>query len=298
MINLLIKFTSIHKFRIPTLLGLGIILLGIIAGVFLVLQGDQIFFTQASADIKPENIQITNIEDKSVSISWLTQKAVTGFITFSQNTPNGETVGDDANKNPLEARIYHHITLKNLTPATAYQARIISGGLQHPQVLNFTTATTATNQNGLKPIIGSILGNNQPISDGIAYLYISGVATQSSTIKNLGNFIIPLAQVRTQDLSGVFSPTPGMAAKLTIMSSQGQTNVNFIITDNLTLGPLQIGKNLDLTIHNDSVSFDLDNNGIINALDHALAVKQKKDLNGDKIFDKKDSDLILSKINQ
>mgnify|MGYP001563330764 FL=1 len=87
----MIKF--INKFKIPTILGLGLITAGIVSGVLL-LSKDHIFLTKASPDLVPQNIIISNIEDEEVTISWQTSVKTVSFVTYGIKNPQEKTVVD------------------------------------------------------------------------------------------------------------------------------------------------------------------------------------------------------------
>ena len=182
----------LDKFKIPTLLGLGVIFTGIAAGVFLTLK-EQAYLSSAAPSQTPQNITISNIEDSQIVISWQTSSSVTGFVTFGQNSPGEQTVLDDREK-VHQPHLIHYITIKNLLPKTTYQYKIVSGKITSNPA-NFTTASLTNTQNEFGPVIGSVLDSKKPLDEGIAYLSLSGGVVQSSLIKNLGNFLILVLRV-------------------------------------------------------------------------------------------------------
>ena len=107
--------SAINKFKIPTLLGLGIILLGIGVGVFLVLR-QQTFLSSAAPSQTPQNITVSNITDSEVSISWQTSNPSLGFVTFGQSDANEQTVLDDRDNKLPQTHLIHYVSLKNLLP--------------------------------------------------------------------------------------------------------------------------------------------------------------------------------------
>lgn len=270
----------LNKFKIPTLLGLGIILIGIGVGVFLSFR-EQTFFSIAAPSYTPQNIRISNIEDSSLSISWQTSSPSLGFVTFGQNNPGDETTLDDRDTNPApdgagpQTHLVHYVTLKNLSPNTTYQYKIVSGKISS-EVLSFTTAALATSQSELQPIIGTVLDGENPLDEGLAFVAISGASLQSSLVKSLGNFLIPLSRVRiTED-------TP---AKITIISAKGEATAIFNLkTDGFSLPALKIGQTLDLTTPQTTPNpvptpnlniYDLNSDGKINVNDYSSALKNK-----------------------
>lgn len=268
----------LNKFKIPTLLGLGIIALGIGIGVFLVLR-EQIYLSTAAPSQVPQNIKVSNIDDSQINISWQTESPSLGFVTFGQNNPDEETALDDRDSKAPEPHTTHYITLKNLLPKTTYKYKVVSGKITS-EPSQFTTAPEQDTQNNLRPIIGTVLDGENPLDEGVAFVTISGANLQSSLVKSLGNFLISLSSVRKSDFSDRYSLAEDTLAKITIVSDKGESSALFLLKqDGITLPPLKIGENLDLTIPQvsptpDTKVYDINNDGKINALDHSLMINQ------------------------
>ncbi len=304
-----------NKFKIPTLLGLSIILFGTGAGVYLVVR-EQTFLSQAAPNSTPQNITFTNITENGVVISWQTVSPAISFISFGQVTSEEQTSLDDRDTNTPKPHLTHYVTLKNLLPKTKYQFKIISGK-KPTDTLTFETTEPPKNQTGFTVVIGSVLDGDTSLDDGIAYLSIPGANTQSSLIKLNGNFLIPISSARKEDLSDIFPITSGTTAKITVISDKGNATVLFKLQLNLApLPPLRLGQDIDLTTVDQVPSatpftenlkkYDLNGDGKINVTDNAiiLDVISKKttnknaDLNGDGKIDQKDLDLMSQHINQ
>lgn len=292
--------------RIPTLLGLSILVIGLAAGVYLTLQ-NQTISSRATPEISPKNILVTNIEDQSASISWQTDSPSLGFVTFSSGSGSWSSALDDRDSGKPTPKATHHVTLSGLTPSETYRFRVFSGSFQS-SIQQFNT-TAPSDQNGLKPITGSILDNNQPLNQGLVFLKIDGISTQSTVVKDLGNFIIPLSKTRTEDLSSISSPAEGSLATLTVIAEDGKKGSATIIfrKDLGPIGPLKIDQDLDLTeVQGIATSrFDLNGDGTVNSSDYSIVLKnisknpkeKRADLNGDGVVNKKDLDLIQAEIN-
>lgn len=307
----------INRFKIPTILGLGIIFLGIVIGVYLVLR-EQVFLSQAAPNLTPRNVTLTNITDDSVVISWQTNSPAASFITFGQGSPGEQTVLDDRDNNPAGAgpkpHLTHYVTLKNLLPKTSYQFKIITGKITS-EIEKFETGAPLTNQTVFPPVIGSVLDDTSPLADGIVYLSIPEATTQSALIKGGGNFLIPLSQIS--------KVTEGTIAKLTIRSNKEETQVLFRLKiDSKPLPPIKLGQDMDLTteepisqpnpVITDLNKYDLNSDGKINSTDYAMlsACFNKKpstilpggrsctraDINTDDKIDQKDLGLISQKL--
>ncbi len=304
------KFIS--KFKIPTLLGLGVIFVGIGAGVFLVMR-EQTFLTSAAPGQTPSHITVTNVGDSSVVISWQTSNPSLGFVTYGQGDPSEQTTLDDRDIKVPQTHLMHYSTIKNLLPKTTYQYKVVSGKITSP-VSKFTTASTTDAQNTFSPIIGSIVEGSSPINEGIAYLSMSNAAVQSSLIKTSGNFLIPLSKIRQSNLSDVYSLSSDTEAKITVVAPNGQSTIIFQLKDaGTTLPGIKLGENTDLTIVPipspnpvstlDIKIYDLNNDGKVNASDYSIALKNKdkkvssirKDLNIDNVIDQKYLDDMTNK---
>ena len=303
----------INKFKIPTILGLAIIFLGIGSGIYLVLK-DQVFISRAAPNVAPQNVTFSNITDTQIVVSWQTNSAAPGFVTFGQNNPSEQTALDDRDSNPPAGgptpRLIHYVSLKNLLPKTKYQLKIISGKITS-EIFKFETSSPFSNQTGFNPIIGVVLqDDNTPLDEGIAYLSTADDATQSAPIKADGNFLIPLSS---------YNLTEGTTAKITIISGKGNATLLLTIKANLApLPPVKLGQNVDLTLpsetpqptaSSDLNKYDLNGDGEVNSADYAIILRnfgplreasknpknQKADLNNDGVVDQKDLDLMSQK---
>lgn len=299
------------KLKIPTLLGLAVILSSLGVGVYLTLQ-NQYLVARATPETQPKNITISNIEDTQLTISWQTDTAVPGFVTIGPKGASMETVLDDRDQSVPLPHQTHLVTIKNLTPATTYQYRIVSGK-NKTEITEVISAPATLSKNGFKAIVGSILANDQPLQEGIVYLAISGATIQAALVKDFGNFIIPIAKMRQDSLQGIFQPTKQTTAKITVTSPLGLATIIFNLTDEgEPLPTVKIGQQLDLTTsptsskNPDLDKFDLNNDGLINASDYALVLKnlgknpkeKRADLTGDGVVDQKDLSLMSQKISE
>lgn len=288
----------LNKFKIPTILGLAVIVSGIVIGIFLVIR-EQILIAKAKPDLTPQNIIVTNLEDQSFTVSWQTNGSVSSFLTYGQPGADEQVALDERDQNTPQPRSLHHASVKNLQPNTTYKYRITSGKIKS-EIFEVTTAFPSTNLIGAKPIIGSVLDGDKPLEDGVVYLSIQGAIVQSALVKNSGSFLIPLSSMRKKDLSDIFLPQEDQVAKVTVVSDQGIANATFKLQSLQILPPIKLGQNVDLFSSPDDQTnkLDLNKDGLINSSDYALALNYKVDLNGDEVFDQKDLDLMQKQINQ
>lgn len=306
------------ELKIPTLLGLSIIIIGIIVGVFLTLR-EQVFISRALPDVTAKDTTLSNISDTEITISWQTSTPTISFVTFGQTNANEQTVLNDIDSSqPIskpKIHLIHYVTIKNLLPKTTYQYKVITGKTVS-KVNTFTTATPINQRIDLRPIIGSVLDGNKPVEEGIVYLSIANAALLSAQVK-AGNFLIPLSQIRKTDLSDGYPINEDTVGKLTVISEKGNTNALFSLQEsNNPLPPLKLGQDIDLTIKatpvpaspsaQELIVYDLNGDNKINAADNAIILGNfgkkgtgiKGDLNLDGAVNQKDLDLMSKQINQ
>lgn len=298
----------LNNFRIPTLLGLTIIAVGIGAGVVLTLRNQNVS-TKAAADLlpNPENIKVTNIGDTKVSLSWSTDEPAPNYLKVGIDKAD-QTKLDDRDLGQVASRKLHHVSLKDLIPGTTYQYKVTAGRSETP-TNEFTTAPAKDSTNQFQSIVGAVKDGNSFLGSGLVYLEIPGAIQQSAVIESLGNFIIPLSKMRTTDLSDIFSDED-TAGTILVLGEAGQKATAKIVLSriNVPIGTLAIGEDLDLTLPPASPSallkFDLNSDGFINASDHSIVLSNfgknpkvpRADLNGDGLVDKMDVKIISSEI--
>lgn len=194
--------------KLPTILGLLLVLGAIAGGVIMIKKGPS-FFLKASPTLTPNQIKLTNINDTSLSVSWITDEKTSGFVkygtdatglTFTANDDRDQISGKTGNFNN------HHITLKNLKSATAYFFKIGSGGKifdSDGQPYQVTTAKAASSPPSNDVAYGTIIDqSNNPAEGVIVYLSLANATPASVLTKASGSWVIPLNLIRSADLSG------------------------------------------------------------------------------------------------
>lgn len=295
--------------RIPTLLGLGVLLAGLVGGVLLVTTS-QVFKTRASISETPKSIALANLSEARASIYWQTDQPATGFVQAGPSAALGLTFRDDRDTQAPEPHQLHFITLSNLTPNTVYYYKISSGTNTYPpgEPFSFKTPTGKTTPSNLSPLIGTILDSNvQPVTEAIVTLELPEAQSLAAVTKLAGNFILPLTEIRNLALTeSLILPEAGLSGKLIVFNQTKRSEIAiklpFITT---TLPQITLGQNMDLSSPPASPSatstqYDLNNDGVVNSLDLAIVIKNRgkspknkqTDLNRDGVVDQKDVDII------
>jgi len=170
------------KGKIPTIIVLVTLVIGVVVGVFLV-RNRQIFRLGASEEITPKDVRFTNITDSSLTVSWTTDKETGGAVLFGKSETLGQTVLSEAEG---QASL-HSAVLTGLTPSSDYLIKINSN-------------ETAFDNNGvpwqaktgppLSPdeesivISGKILTSDASPASGVLVYVAIGGGTPLSTIRS------------------------------------------------------------------------------------------------------------------
>jgi LPXTG-motif cell wall-anchored protein len=194
------------KKRIPTLLGLGVLIVGLVAGIIFLGQGFGAFSPRATAQTTPKNVEITNVTDTSFTVSFVTDEATAAFIKYGTTaTALNSQVSDDRDQISGTVGTYttHYISLRELQPNTTYFFTLGTGSSKFDnagQPYSIKTANRGGNPGPALTIYGTVKGaQSEPASGAIVYAQIDGVTKLSSLVKDSGSWSIPLSNARTVD---------------------------------------------------------------------------------------------------
>lgn len=299
-----------NSIKIPTILGLSVLLIGLGVGIILTSQ-NQILKSRAGVSQTPKEITVTNINDTTASIHWMTDQETTGFITAGPSAGLGLTFNDERDKKGLSPHKIHFVTLNNLSPLTTYYFKVNSGSTASGEVLTFTTSATIP-PSGVQPLIGAVVDNATAVSEALVTLDLPGAQKLSTVTKSAGNFILPLSNLKNSSLSENVNLESTPTGKLTIFNTDKTSKILLALPLRTPLPPITLGQDLDLstlppTPTPDLAKFDLNKDGIVNALDVSSLIKnfgllrseasrtpklKAVDLNNDGVVDQKDLDLL------
>lgn len=236
--------------RIPTLIALFIIFLGISGTVFI----DRFtvnLSTSAKQNQLPKEVHVTDVSERSFIVSWFSDEPTVGSVNISNNAFSAIYLDDLDNDNVARPRISHYITVKNLSEDTLYNIKIISGSSKCKSKDECPTFIQKTPQrlpafSSLPPVKGqAITKDNQPANGAIVYLMVGKSAPISSRIDSAGLWVIPFHNLRNQDLTDRPNLPDDEVVQITIRSSLKEEATAVIdlksIRQNLTLPNMQLG---------------------------------------------------------
>lgn len=282
--------------KIPTLLALFLLIAGVGATVILD-KSSQSLISRAGKSIQPEDVHFSNISENSFTVSWITTDPTIGSVIVSNDQQKLTYLDDLDSDNIPRPRTTHYITVKNLVEGTTYNVKIISGNQNCDNNLYCPTYTqqTATKLESnmlLPPTHGTIVTQNDtPADTSIVYLTIGKSALLSSRADSSGLWVVPLSNLRNQDLLTRPVIEDNDIIQITIQLSQGEvatavTDVNSI-KQNLTMPKIALGNSynfIDLISKKGLLAESQQNNSQQNVL--GITTKDKLDV----LFPKNDGD--------
>lgn len=229
--------------KIISILVLIILLIALPVGLYLVSQKTQ-FFSKAGSDDVPRELQISNISDNSLTVSWITLKPVNGFISYGSSTSLASTIVDDRDQGTPQPRLTHHVTVKSLLPATKYYYKIGSGSTlldDKGQPFSQTTAPTTVDAPPLAdPMIGKVVNEGSIPTEGIVYIK-SVRGTLLSTYLREGKWLITLNNARTLDLTQYLTLSGDDVLELSVKTGQQSTDLQAKMKDRESLSVINVG---------------------------------------------------------
>jgi hypothetical protein len=186
--------------KIPTIVGILILVIGIVVGVYLV-QSRQIFRLKASPEATPRNIQQSNISDSSFTVTWSTNKNTEGFIKWGENASN---LDKTATVSPISPAEIHSISIFGLIPDTTYFFKLNSDGTDFDNdgiPWELKTGPKLTDPPNSVVISGNILVQSGSAASSIlVYASVGGGSTLSTLTSESGSWVIPISSARNQNL--------------------------------------------------------------------------------------------------
>ncbi|MBI5018985.1 fibronectin type III domain-containing protein [Candidatus Gottesmanbacteria bacterium] len=238
--------------KIPTIVGL---LLVVAAVMIFRYAFDRVtpLLTRASVSHAPKNMTVTNITDTSFTVTWITDKPVSGSVKLDgAGMFFDERYADATTKAQTASAEYttHSVPVRNLKPDTAYKFTILSNGApanSGGKPYETKTAPMITGLGtGIEPAYGQISAQNGlPLESAIVYLTLENGQTLSTLSKATGTWVIPLNLVRSSDLTRFVQNAERIDETLVIRAGDGESTA---LTDTLNDNPvpaMTIGKTYD-----------------------------------------------------
>jgi hypothetical protein len=196
------------KKRIPTIIGLILLIIGAIAGVLFIDQRTN-FLPKAAPEYTPQQVKITNITDTGFVVSWVTTEPTIGFVRYGDTAIGlSKTATDDRDQLAGSSGQYrtHYVTIQGLTPSQTYYFKLGSQDEQlydnNGQPFSIPLPPTLTDSTTTNTAFGTVLTQVDTAAEGaIVYVSIDNASPLSALVKQNGNYAANLSLARTTDFS-------------------------------------------------------------------------------------------------
>ncbi|MCL5438673.1 MAG: Ig-like domain-containing protein [Patescibacteria group bacterium] len=251
---------NIWRKRIPTLLGLFLIIIGITVTSILVKNGT-IFVSKASPTNTPKNVRITNVSEISFTVSYETDASVLGSISYGETSNLGSTALDtrDQQSGNVAAYKLHYFMVRGLKPSAKYFFNIVSGQDTFQNNETLFEITIAPNieasPSAQQPIVGKVImpdGTNP--QEAIVYITIPKAQTTSTIVKGDGSYIIPLNALRTDDLKSFFPISKDTKLQMLAIGPSARSNVKLFANQINVVPTITLSKDYDFTTGNSPIN--------------------------------------------
>lgn len=200
--------TAMLKKRIPTIIGLILLIIGAVAGVLFIDKGTN-FLPKAAPEYTPQQVKITNITDTGFVVSWVTAEPTIGFVRYGETAISlTKTATDDRDQLAGSNGQYrtHYVTIQGLTPSQSYHFKLGSQDNQlydnNGQPFTITLPPTINDPSTTNTAFGTVLTQVDTAAEGaIVYVSVDNASPLSALVKQNGNFATNLSLARTPDFS-------------------------------------------------------------------------------------------------
>lgn len=230
--------------KFPTIIAIVILALGIIAGV-IATNSSTIFKLGASPDSAPQDVRITNISNASITVSWITQKEVVGFVQYGPTASLGQNTVAEAAPSTT-----HWVNITGLAPSTSYFFKINSDGTVYDNSgIPWTTGTAVAlaSEPTAQIASGQVQGaNSQAVGGVIVYVTPQNGTAVSVLTTGGGAWIVPVSKARTVDLENFVSLTPTTPLQIFVQAGVSGISSAQVFMQNANPVPLmQLGQTYD-----------------------------------------------------
>lgn len=264
---------SIWQKRLPTFIGIGILVIALMAGVYVTTigGGPGVFAPRATAETTPEKIKVTNVTDNSFTVSFVTSGKTTGFIKYGAEEKSTKSQASD-DRDQLSGSIgefnVHHITVRGLEANTPYYYLLGTGSRNtfdnNGQAFKVTTTKRSGAPSAAKTAYGNVLSETgSPAEGSVVYITIDGVGEMSSLVKNSGSWAIPLSNARASDGSGYATITDDLTMLISVQGPAASSTSSLSTTiaqsqpvPSMTLGQNNVSIVPDESMSNDSMNLE------------------------------------------
>jgi hypothetical protein len=195
-----------QKIKIPTIPAL--LALAFIAS-FIVYSSNGITFRLGgkaqNTQFNPKQVTVSNITDTGFTVSWITDKKTTGFVTY-QNLDKRTVIAYDTRDSDSVPKTYytHYVPISLQAQNADVLYSIVSGTETYPQ-RSVSLKKALTSIPSVLPVYGTLQASDEVASEGIIVLgKIENSTYISQFVVNSQNWLLTIAKSRTSDYTDYF----------------------------------------------------------------------------------------------
>jgi hypothetical protein len=243
---------SISQKRIPTLLALILVVGGIITTSYLV-QRSTSYLTHAAPDPTPHGVQIANISDSSMTVTFETFEPTVAAVNV-QGLTDGLVFDDRSNKNSTKAYYSHIFTIKNLSPNSTYSFSIVSNGQTYNDNGKAYTARTAASlapqkNNKSFTIQGTIiLPDGEKGKDTLVTATVGNSQLLAGITNDSGEYTLTPSFLLDSSLKKYLSASGSGTLTLHAYQQDMQSTIKVLSQDSAAIPIVTLSKDYDFTV--------------------------------------------------
>lgn len=238
--------------RIPTIFGIGIIVLGIVLTTVIVRIQTNLRSSAGSSE-EPQNVKITNLSDSSFTITYQTDAVTIGSVNYGQSKELGNTQLEDLPKN------VHSLTAEKLSPDTKYYLVVISGQntfLDNGVPFEISTGPSISSPSAKSDLASAtetiikgkvIFPDGNVPNEALVYLSTDNSQLMSTTITKNGEFNFSLKELRTDDFSSYFNINETAVFKIFATNGSLQSTALASLTQAKSIPTITLSNDYDFT---------------------------------------------------
>lgn len=178
--------------KIPTIIGVIILAIGMISGIYLVNSSQQ-FKLSANIEASPKNVRVSNITDSGFTVSWTTEVESNGFVKWGSTESSLSKV---ALEETSEKSLVHTANIAGANSGSQVFFKINSNSKDYDNngvAWTSKTYTQKINTNNSLIASGMILKQDgSSPAKALVYLTVNGVILSGIT-SDEGSFVIPIS---------------------------------------------------------------------------------------------------------
>lgn len=240
--------------RIPTLLALFLLFSGLSIAVYFD-QTSQSQLTSAGSAGAPSDIHVTNISDRSFTVSWVTDIPSAGSVIVTKEGKQSTQLDDLDTDSIVRPRLTHVVTIHDLSPNTTYAFTVVSGKRctkNECPAITQKTAGQPSDPSSMPPLRGTVQSpDGSPAEGALVYVTVGQSLPLSSRTDSAGLWVIPMTNLRNQDLSDQLELADSDILQISIRRASQETATAVMdvqsLRNNVSLPPMIFGNSYNLT---------------------------------------------------